>query len=324
MNRQPALYVITAATLWAVDGIILRPQLSTLPVTLVVVIESAIVAIILTPFFLRNLRALARLGAGDWLAFIGVSVLGGVVGTMVITKALFYVNYVNLSIVILIQKLQPVFALALAALFLKERLPGFFFFWSTTAMLGAYLMTFGLTPPNFQTGDETTLAALFAVIAALAFAASTILSKRALKNVGFGVATYLRFLIATLVILVIVIAAGQTSHVRDISPKQFAVFLVIAFSTGGPAVFLYYYGLKRVTASVATVCELAFPLSAVLLEYFVHGNVLSPPQWAGVVVLFLGIFQATRSNGNPPASEASRPDSPKPAEFNSKLRTAEG
>ena len=80
-----------------------------------------------TPFFIKRFSSLKQLKKKDWLAFFGVALLGGAIGTMAITKALFYVNFVNLSVVILLQKLQPVFAISLATIFLKEKLPKEFF-----------------------------------------------------------------------------------------------------------------------------------------------------------------------------------------------------
>lgn len=179
------IFVIVGASLWGIDGILLRPSLYSLPVVLVVFIESTIITIILTPFFIHKLKKLKSLELKDWIVFGGVAFFGGAIGTMAITKALFYVNFVNLSIVILIQKLQPVFAIILAALFLQERPPRQFFLWAILAIIGAYLMTFGINMPNLDTGDKTVVAALFALLASFSFGSSTVLSKRALKNVGF-------------------------------------------------------------------------------------------------------------------------------------------
>jgi drug/metabolite transporter (DMT)-like permease len=286
-------FVILAASLWAVDGIVLRPILYNLPVTLVVFVESVIVALLLTPIMLKHFGKLKSLTSRDWLAFFGVALFGGAVGTMAITKALFYVNYVNLSIVILIQKLQPVFALTLAGILLKERLTKRFFIWAGLAIIGAYFMTFGLNLPELKTGDKTVLAAIFALIAAISFSSSTVLSKRALKNVGFELGTYLRFTFSTIIMLIIVLASGTMTKISEISSQQLFIFLLIAFTTGGTAIFLYYYGLKRITASVAAICELAFPLTAVILEYFLRGNIMGPAQWAGTFLLLFSIVRVT-------------------------------
>jgi len=292
-DRLAPFFVILAASLWAVDGIVLRPILYNLPVTLVVFVESVIVALLLTPIMAKHFGKLKDLTHRDWLAFLGVALFGGAIGTMAITKALFYVNYVNLSIVILIQKLQPVFALVLAGILLKEKLTKKFFFWAGFAIIGAYFMTFGLHLPELKAGDKTVLAAIFALIAAISFSSSTVLSKRALRNVGFELGTYLRFTLTTIIMLIIVLTSGTITEISEISSHQLFIFLLIAFTTGGTAIFLYYYGLKRISASVATICELAFPLTAVMLEYFLRGNIMGPVQWAGAFLLLFSIVGVT-------------------------------
>ena len=292
-NRTAPLFVIIGASMWGVDGIVLRPALYGLAVPLVVFIESTIVALILSPYFLRKFHTLKSLDYKDWVAFFFVALLGGAIGTMAITKALFFVNFVNLSVVILLQKLQPVFAVTLAALFLKERLSKKFFLWAGIAIAGAYVMTFSTNLPNFSTGDKTTLAALFSLLAAFSFGSSTVLSKRALRNVSFETGTYLRFLFSALIMFFIAFFMGDIKQISDVSTTQIFIFIIIAFTTGGAAIFLYYYGLKRISASVAAICELAFPLTAVVLEYLIHGNILDPVQWIGALVLLFSIYKVS-------------------------------
>lgn len=292
-DRFAPLYVIVAASLWGVDGIVLRPYLYSLPVPLVVFLESAIVALILSPIFFKQSHIVKNLSAKDLLAFGGVALFGGAIGTMAITKAVFYVNYVNLSIVVLIQKLQPIFALILAAVFLKERLPKVFFIWAGIAILGAYFMTFGTRLPNLETGEETVYAALFALLAAFSFGFSTVLSKRALKNVTYALGTYLRFLVTTIIMLVILLSFDKIESFNEITGDQWLIFGIIAFTSGGLAIFLYYFGLKRITASLATVCELSFPLTAILLEYILRDNILDWVQWLGAIILIYSIIKVS-------------------------------
>lgn len=296
MRRLAPLFVIIAAALWGFDGIVLRPALYGLPVPLVVFIESTIVALLLSPIFIKRYSEIKKLSKIDWLAFLGVALFGGAIGTMAITKALFYVNFVNLSIVILIQKLQPVFALTLAGILLKEKLPKIFFLWAFLAVTGAYFMTFGFSLPNFLNGDKTLVAAGLSLIAAVSFSSSTVFSKRALRNVGFEMGTYLRFLLSAVIMILIATLMGDITTISSVSSYQWMIFLIIAFTTGGAAIFLYYYGLKKITASVATICELAFPLTAVVLEYFIHRNVLNLVQWVGVAVLIFSIIKVSRIN----------------------------
>jgi drug/metabolite transporter (DMT)-like permease len=191
--------------------------------------------------------------------------------------------------VILIQKLQPIFALSLAAIILNERLPKKFFYWAALAIVGAFLMTFGFNLPTISTDNKNLLASIYALFAAFSFGFSTVLSKRALSNVSFELGTYLRFGIATIVMFIVVVSLSEFDAVSTISNKQWVYFIIIAFTTGGPAIFIYYYGLKKITASTATILELAFPLTAVVLEYILHGNILDIVQWFGVLILIYSI-----------------------------------
>ena len=48
---------------------------------------------------------------------------------------------------------------------------------------------------------------------------------------------------------------------------------------------LYYTGLRATPASVATLAELAFPITALLVNYFDFNINLSNWQWMGVAIL---------------------------------------
>mgnify|MGYP001488301837 CR=1 FL=1 len=296
MKKISIISVIVAASLWGVDGVLLTPSLYSLKVPTVVFIESLFASIILFPILLKKKSVLSNFSKKDWLAIILVALFGGSIGTLAITKALFYVNYVNLSVVILIQKLQPVFALILASLILKEKLPSEFFMWAGLAVFGTYLMTFGLNLPIINAGDKTAIAAVFSLLAAISFGSSTVLSKRALQNIPFELATYLRFAFASLIMLTIIISTNSFSTIFEINISQLLILLLIAFTTGGTAIFLYYFGLRNISASTATICELAFPLTAILLEYFIRGNMLSFVQWLGVLILMFSIIKVSSLN----------------------------
>lgn len=47
------------------------------------------------------------------------------------------------------------------------------------------------------------------------------------------------------------------------------------------ALSIYYYGLKKTPAWVSAICELTWPLSAVLIDYVVYHKSLSMTQWIG-------------------------------------------
>jgi drug/metabolite transporter (DMT)-like permease len=46
---------------------------------------------------------------------------------------------------------------------------------------------------------------------------------------------------------------------------------------------------------VASICELFFPLSAILFDYIFNGNTLSVIQWISAGVMIFAIFNLNRS-----------------------------
>lgn len=288
------LFIVVAAMLWGLDGVVLRPALYSLPVAMVVFIEHAIAFAIMAPFLIYEWKKLKNISKTGYFYFFLVALFGGALGTLAITKGLFYVNFASLSAVILMQKLQPVFAIFLAWILLKERLPKKFFFYAALALLGAYFVAFPTLAPDFDTGDKTTIAAMFGLLAALSWGASTVFSKRALQETNFRLGAYIRFGFTSLIVLAIMLFTGGQTAIPQISGAQWTYFFLIVFSSGGVAMLLYYYGLKHTKASVSTICELGLPISAIILEYFVRGAHLNGTQFLGAAVLLLAIVMVSR------------------------------
>ena len=58
--------------------------------------------------------------------------------------------------------------------------------------------------------------------------------------------------------------------------------------------FIYYFGLKRIPASVATIFELVWPLSAVALDFIINKNTLTGIQYIASAVLLLSFVMIVR------------------------------
>ena len=305
-----ALTIMFAAFLWAFDGVVLTPWvvdlwLSDIP-TFVFMLH-ATTSVFLSYFLFRKYQELKNLNKQDWLAFFLTGLFGGAIGTMAIIAAIVkvYSEGLNISVVLLLQKLQPIFAIFLAILWLKERPKKTFYLWVMVALIGSYFLTFGFDQPNFN-ATGMFVPALLSLLAAFSFGSSTVFSKKAITKVSHGLGTALRFIITT-GIMVIIIAIITLLNNFDVQTayegiKGFQVinwnligaFVVIALTTGGTAIFIYYWGLKRVTASRSTIYELIFPVSAIVLEYFIHDKILTAGQWLGAVIVVIAIVSIVR------------------------------
>jgi len=287
------LAVVVAALLWSFDGTFLRPSLYALPATLVAFLEHGLGFIVLFPFLIIYRKQLKVITKKQWGAIFWVAVFGGALGTTFITKAIFLTGFHDISVVILLQKLQPIFAISLAAVLLKERFPKVFYFYATLALVGGYFVTFKDPTQIFNLPNQTYLVAVFALLAAFSWGSSTVFGKYSIKNISYGLLASLRFGLTTLLMVIPALYFYNASF-GDIAGKQWQTIVIIVFTSGAVAIFLYYYGLKKIPASIATLAELAWPVSAIFFDYFFNKNMLSVTQILGTLLLITAVYFATR------------------------------
>jgi drug/metabolite transporter (DMT)-like permease len=286
--------IVLAAILWALDGI-LRRSLFSLPPIVIVFYEHLIGLLIISPFLFKNIKKL-RFTKKEWGALFLVSLLSGVLGTLWFTTALVKVNFISFSVVFLLQKLQPLFAMFFAVVFLKEKIGKQYIIWALLALLAAYFVTFKDGFVSFDTGDQTLIAALFALGAAFAWGSSTAFSRFALLRKSNTIVTGMRFFLTTIFAFIVVFILGQQASLGAPTSSQWFRFVVIAFSTGMVALWIYYRGLKNTQVKVATILELAFPFLAVIIDIFLYKNVLAPSQYIAALVLLFAMYKVSRLN----------------------------
>ncbi len=291
-----ALSISVAATMWGLDGVVLTPRLYNLDVGYVVFILHALPFLIMQAFLFSQWKYLKRFTVRDYLVFLLIALFGGAIGTMAIVKALFLVNFKELSIVVLLQKLQPVFAISLAAILLKEKLSKYFLLWASIAIMGGYFLTFGFKLPNFSTGSNTAVAAIYALIAAFSFGSSTVFSKIILNRYDFKTATFYRYGFTSFLMLIFVFLTGRHFQFMLTTPLNWTIFFIIAFTTGSGAIFLYYHGLKNVKAILSIMFELFFPISTIFFDYVFNGHKLTLVQWLSAIVMVFAIINLNRGH----------------------------
>ena len=295
-----AIAISIAAVLWGLDGVVLTPRLFNLDVAFVVFLLHFIPFVIMNLFLFKEYRYLKKFTRSDFIYLTLIAIFGGALGTLAIVKALFLVNFTGLSVVVLLQKLQPVFAIILAAILLKEKLKKNFLIWASIAITASYFLAFGFALPNFNVGNSA-LAAVWAIIAAISFGSATVFGKKVVDRYPFYTVNFFRFGLTSLIMLLFVLITDKFDFV-NVTPTNWMIFFIIAVTTGSGAIFIYYYGLKKVRAMVATICELFFPVSAVLFDYFINGTTLSFLQWISAIVMVIAIIQislnSTWSNAN--------------------------
>ncbi len=294
------LYIVIAAVLWGVDGQ-LRSSLYSLPPAIIVFWEHCIGFLILSvPLLLSKQAPYKKQQQGNTAALVMViSLLSGLIGTLAITAALARVHFIPLSIVFLIQKLQPIFTITSAWVVLGERPKKQFWFWATTAVIAGYFMTFPGGRVNIDTNSSYVAAAMFALIAAIAWGSSTVFSIQLLKKKSLLPATFMRFSTTTIFALATVFLFGQQSQLLQITLPQLGTLVFIACSTGMMALLIYYKGLQRVPAHISCILELAYPITGLLIDTQINHVVLSLSQYVAAALLILCIYKVVDTNRAP-------------------------
>jgi drug/metabolite transporter (DMT)-like permease len=291
--RFGPIFIITAALLWSFDGI-LRISLYSLPPAVVVFYEHVLGLLILLPFAVKWFSDLKNMTKKEWTAIMLVSLFSGAIGTIFYTMALQQINYTQYSVVVLLQQqLQPIWAIATAAILLKEKLSKRFIVWAMVALVAAYFITFKDLRVNFDTGKGTVVAGLLALSAGVMWGSSTAISKFVLKKVSTVTATALRFFFAPIFAFLLIVGQKQTDSLFLVTNSQWMTLLLITISTGMVALLLYYFGLKRTPARITTLCELVWPASALFIDYFMFHKTLNITQIFGVVLLLVAIYKIT-------------------------------
>lgn len=287
----PSIAIMAAAFLWSLDGFI-RQELSNVPSLVIVTLENLFGAVLFFPFLVSRRAEVKGFGYQRWSSVLWVSIAGSIVATFFYTKALSYTNYIELSAVVLLQKLQPIFAITLAVIVLKESVTRKFLMLVLLALGGGYLVSFGAA--GFIGDSSHFTAAFYAILAAFVWGSSTVFGKHALQKISFPLLTALRLSIAGIVAMGILVATGGAGAILDLTIRQLLLILLIVFSTGSVALSFYYYGLKRLPATHATIYELFWPLSAVVIDWLIRGKVLDGLQIFGGLMLFTSIILLTR------------------------------
>ena len=297
--------IFFAAMLWATDAPFRLQLTKDLPSNFIVLGEHFFDILIALPIIFINWADVKRLTLKGWLSVILVAVGGSALASVAFTEAF---HYVNPSVAILLQKLQPFIAIGLAVALLREKLPKRFWLWTFLAVFAAYVISFpNLVPQVYQgeTFNPNFVGVVLALVAALFWGASTVLGKYALETISFKTMTALRFLLAFIFLLALNFYQGTFSSIQRANSRDWLFILIIAVTSGIVSLFIYYKGLENTKASVATVAELGFPLAAVIVNAIFISQPISFAQGLGMIVLLSAIYLLTRSENEEKAEAGS-------------------
>jgi drug/metabolite transporter, DME family len=281
IRSRPAgiVLVATAAALWGLDAWIRSPLAHTTAPATIVFGEHVVLVALTLPFLTGALAALMRLGWRHILAAFVIGAGSSAIATILFTEA-FKVGSDFVTPVVL-QKVQPLIAVVAAGVILGERPRARFAFYLVPALVGAWLIG---VPHPFHPSVHGLRPSLYALGAATLWALGTVLGRYLSRDMRFEHVATLRFAFGLPASAIALLVLGAPAFASRHDSWYIALLAVV---TGFLALGLYYYGLQRTPAVAATIAELAFPISAILVGYFKCGQTLTGWQWVGVATTSL-------------------------------------
>ena len=287
------VFVVLAGVLWAIDTLIRYPLLfSGVSAEKIVFVEQLFLSVIFIPLLLKDAKKIGTLKLSTIFYFIIIGVFGSAIGTLTFTKAFMLINP---SLVILLQKLQPVVAISLAHFFLGEKIKREFLFWATIALIGGLLISSadimpGLMKLDFSIGLLSKTAIwgyTLTLVAVVSWGASTVFGKK-LSAQGFDEIQIMggRFVLG-LVFMTFYLIYRFGNIALDWNMATYGKLALMVLLSGLAGMYFYYKGLKLLTARTCALAEMFFPFSAVVINWVFLGAKLMPVQIVGAGLLVL-------------------------------------
>lgn len=285
--------VIAACALWALDTLIRYPLMGALKnAPMIVFYEHLLLTLVLGVISIRSMDKFKQINPKHIIYFMLVGGVGSAWATVAFTKAFLHLNP---SLVIILQKFQPVVAIILASIVLKEKIQKIFILWASVCLIGALLISFedilkivnskaSLYQLLFHKGAMQGY--ILVIFSILGWGATTVFSKKLVSlNYPDEVILGGRFFMGLLFITPFVLSdATLFSHGVEIYSKIALMVLV----SGLMAMYLFYQGLRRIPARLCTLAEMFFPFMAVIVNWLFLDAILTPIQILGGLILMLG------------------------------------
>jgi drug/metabolite transporter (DMT)-like permease len=271
------ILVAVAAAMWGTDPIIRKTMSFTTSATTIVFGEHVILAALTLPFLLPALRAVFRAGWSYVVAAVVVGAGASAVATILFTDAL--IGHSDFITPVVIQKVQPLVAVAGAALLLGERPRARFVWFFLPALVGFWLVN---QAHPLDPSAKGTVVIAEATGAAILWALGTVLGRYLSRRLEFQHIVTLRFffgLIATALALPVMDASAYSNGHDSV------LILYLALATGLVALTLYYYGLRKTPAVLSSLAELTYPAVAVIAGIYAYNQHLRWTQWLGVAAI---------------------------------------
>ena len=278
-KRIGVLAIVGASVMWAIEPIFAKLAYANSSVVQTSAFRAILVTVVALIYALSTNVKNIKISKKEFSVIFYIAVVGTLVADLLFYFALTKISVLN---AVLIGHLQPIFIILIGYFILKDEKH------SKYDYAGIFIMIFGALLVTTQTIQNLlilrigTVGDLLVVGATVSWATTGVAARKYLKNMNCGIITFYRFLIAAIFFSIYLLFRAEF-HFGSVN--QIIIGIIV-----GVGYILYYEGLKRIKAAQAGALELTTPFFAAILGFLVLGELVTPMQIAGILILCIGVY----------------------------------
>jgi len=285
MNKA-YIFVVLTAFLFGTMEVACKAAGSQLDPFQLTFIRFAIGGLILLPFAIAELKKNdIRLNGKDILTLAGVGILCIPLSMLFFQLGVMNCNASTSSVLICI---NPFFTMVFAHIFTEEKLNKHKFLVLGIGFIGLIFM---IKPWNIQEGN-TVIGIIYMLLAALFFGAYTVAGKVSIKKMGIMAQTSISFILGSLILLIIIVAAGKpvVAGVADNLP----LVLYVGIFVTGLGYFCYFKAIKLADAATGSLAFFLKPAIAPVIAVIVLKETILWNTYMGIGFILVASYMNIR------------------------------
>ncbi len=281
------LPLVFASVLWGCSYAIRKTLLSDFGNFTILFFYSAAAGVFLSLIGHPRLKGLPKRFRANWKPLTLMSFMSAAMGGLLMNVGL---QHIDLGVACLLERMQAIFTIILAALLLGEKLTKRSIALGLIGLIAAFfVMPIHFGTNAFEMSWRMIGGAGCVAAAAFSWSVSSIIGRQlAMKNIKPFDMAIIRAIFGVLIMLPLARAFDQPIDLH--TEWKDVVLASIGGVIGGAIGYsIYYYALRKVSAGVSGILETVTPVTAVILGITVLGEHLSPVQWSAAAVLLASL-----------------------------------
>jgi drug/metabolite transporter (DMT)-like permease len=277
-KKTGTLAILGASLMWAFEPIFAKLAYANSDFLQTSAIRAIGVVVVAVLYVVLRGRRKLKVTRKQFSKLIYLALAGTIFGDLVYFYALTRIPVLN---AVLIAHMQPIFIVLIGFFFLKEdKLTKFDYIGIGTMIIAGVLVT-TQTLENLAAVKLGTAWDVYVLLATVAWATTTIVVRKYLRDLDAGVVTFYRYLIASAVFIVYL-----SLHSSLVLSNIYQILVGVIVGAG---TILYYEGLKRIKAAQVGALELSTPFFAALFGFCILGERVTVMQITGIALLLVGV-----------------------------------